>query len=249
MSDDLFVDEIKFPDDLDSMLSMSFNYDKLQVVMRFILDLLKRHDQGIRLSFSKHNMVTPEIYSLHAFKESVESKVSTMERNLVKLTVKVEDVKHSLDERGDTVETLKFLLNMITSHDADVLVYKKQIAELQQQSHAQETKTFVYGRVFEGSFRNPETKKEIARDLINPGKTSNIIRIKIPEARSNTLRGHRKNSSSDFSVDTQSKPGENHSRPESTTRETTRDVSGYKAPSRRYITNQRKLFGKSTDTY
>ena len=241
MSDDLFSDEIKFPEELESMLSMSFHYDKLQVVMRFILDLLKRHEQGIRLSFSKHNMLTPEIYSLHAFKEFVESKVSTMERNIVKVTVKVEEVKHSLDERGDTVETLKFLLNMITSHDAEVLIYKKQIAELQQQGHAHELRLAYMEeslKDLQESRNEEEDQEEVGRDLGNHEKMSNIMRIKIPEARSNTLRGHRKKSSSDLSVDTQSRAGENNSRPDSTTKETSRDLSGYKAPSRRYRNNR-----------
>lgn len=130
MAEELFKDEIKFPEDLESMLSMSIQYDKLQSIMRFMLDLLKRHEQGLRMAFSKQNIIAPEIITLHSFKENIELRLLSIEKSANKTSNKLEEVKHSLESRGDTVETLKYMLNMITDHDSQVLYYKKTIQEL-----------------------------------------------------------------------------------------------------------------------
>ena len=134
MSEELFAEEVKFPDDLDTMLSMSIQYDKLENIIRFILDLLKRHEQGLRMSFSKQNIIAPEIYSFHSYKEATDSKIATVERNLNKNNIKIEEVKQSLESRGDTVETLKYLLNMITEHDSNILICKKQVQDMRHQN-------------------------------------------------------------------------------------------------------------------
>ncbi|OMJ72460.1 hypothetical protein SteCoe_29089 [Stentor coeruleus] len=138
MAEELFTDEIKFPEDLESMLSMSIQYDKLQSIMRFMLDLLKRHEQGLRMAFTKQNVIAPEIITLHSFKESIELRLLSIEKSANKTSNKLEEVKHSLESRGDTVETLKYLLNMITDHNSQVLYCKKTIQELLHEKTAQE---------------------------------------------------------------------------------------------------------------
>ncbi|OMJ73341.1 hypothetical protein SteCoe_27999 [Stentor coeruleus] len=138
MAEELFKDEIKFPEDLDSMLSMTIQYDKLQSIMRFMVDLLKRHEQGLRMAFNKQNIIAPEIITLHSFKESMELRLLNIEKSANKTSNKLEEVKNSLESRGDTVETLKYLLNMITGHDSQVLYYKKTIQELLNEKTAQD---------------------------------------------------------------------------------------------------------------
>src|SRR5574343_823213 len=125
MSEELFSEEIKFPEDLETMLSMSVQYEKLQSIMRFILDLLKRHEQGLRMSFSKQNVIAPEILTLHSFKENLEQKIVSLEKSLQKTNKNLEDVKQNLESRGDTVSTLRYILNTLTEHDSVVLTHKK----------------------------------------------------------------------------------------------------------------------------
>lgn len=130
MSEELFSEEIKFPEDLETMLSMSVHYEKLQSIMKFILDLLKRHEQGLRMSFSKQNVIAPEILTLHAFKENLEQKIVSLEKSLQKTNKNLEDVKQNLESRGDTVSTLRYILNTLTEHDSVVLTHKKLLGEL-----------------------------------------------------------------------------------------------------------------------
>ena len=152
MAEELFKEEIKFPEDLETMLSMSLQYDKLQNVIRFILDLLKRHEHGLTVAFSKQNTITPEVNSFHSYKEKLDTRVSSLEKAVNKTNIKLEDVKQNLDNRGDTVETLKFLLNMITEHDALILQYKKQINDLQQEKNSFNLRLSLV----EENFKEPE---------------------------------------------------------------------------------------------
>lgn len=130
MSNELFSEEVQFPEDLEAMLSMSVQYEKLQSIMRFILDLLRRHEQGLRMAFTKQNVIAPEVLTLHSFKENLEVKYLNLEKALSKTNKGLEEVKQNLDSRGDTVGTLKFILNSITEHGSAVLNYKKVLGEL-----------------------------------------------------------------------------------------------------------------------
>jgi hypothetical protein len=140
MSEDPFAEEVKFPDDLESMLTMSVQYEKLQNIMRFVLDLLRRHEQGLRMAFTKQNVIAPEVLTFHTYKETLEVRLQTFEKNQTKANIKIEELKHNLESRGDTVETLKYILNMITDHDSLILQYKKQLQELQQEKVISETR-------------------------------------------------------------------------------------------------------------
>lgn len=228
MSEELFAEEVKFPEDLDSMLSMSIQYEKLQGIMKFMLDLLKRHEQGLRISFSKHNVSTPEIMSLHSFKENVEVRVSQMEKTINKASIKLEEVKTNLDNRGDTVETLKFLLNMITSHDTDIIVSKRQIIEILQEKRSTELRL----QMLETSLKEIQTKSASE-------KTSEYSE-KIMDEKKYRPSMEKTQSISDMSSEDNLKIYESTSRPVSTTKETSQDTLSYKVPSRRYYKKPRK---------
>ena len=171
MSDELFSEEVHFPEDLETMLSMSVHYEKLQSIMRFILDLLKRHEQGLRMAFSKQNVIAPEVLTLHSFKENLEVKFLNLERNLNKTNKSLEEIKQNLESRGDTVGTLKFILNSITEHGSAVLNYKKILAELVAYKDSNEKRMGGLEETFKQLKNENEKLKEEIKENLNTSRS------------------------------------------------------------------------------
>jgi hypothetical protein len=128
------------------------------------MDLLKRHEQGLRMAFSKQNVIAPEVLTLHSFKENLEQKIMTLERSLQKTNKTIEDVKQNLESRGDTVSTLRYILNMLTEHDSAVLTSRKLIQDLVTFKETSEKKL----QTFEENLKKLENENQkLKNDLEN----------------------------------------------------------------------------------
>lgn len=129
MSDKLFEKPVQFPEDMHSILSMNFNYDKLESVIKFILSMLERHEEGLRIAFGKNDEGQSEVLTFQSLKDTFELKMINIEKNVTKNRQKIEEIKTDLDSRGDTVETLKYVLTTIDEHNSALLRTEKMYNE------------------------------------------------------------------------------------------------------------------------
>lgn len=125
MSDKLFDNTVQFPQDIHSILSMNINYEKLESVINFILSMLDRHEKGLKIAFGKSDESPTEAINFHSIKENFESKFAALEKNVAKNRQKIDEIKSDLDSRGDTVETLKYVLTTIDEHNSAFLRSEK----------------------------------------------------------------------------------------------------------------------------
>jgi len=125
MSDKLFEKPVQFPQDMHSILSMNINYEKLESVIKFILTMLEKHEQGLRIVFGKSEEGTNEVLNFQSLKDTFDLKITNIEKNVTKNRQKIEEIKSDLESRGDTVETLKYVLTTIDEHNSAILRSEK----------------------------------------------------------------------------------------------------------------------------
>lgn len=130
MSEDLFDQEVLFTEDVHSILSMNINSEKLEKLLKFILNMINRHEQGLRLALGKDSDSPNESFSFQAFKSDLEEKFSIIEKTSLKNTMKIEEIRNDLQNRGDTVETLKYVLTTLDEHNTSMLRAEKMYNEV-----------------------------------------------------------------------------------------------------------------------
>ena len=141
MSDEwFFTTEVRIPEEFTELLDISLNHQKLQSVMTFVLDMLKRHENGIKVLVEKQNNFNPEIKSLNASQMETSEKLKALDETIASTSEVMKSVNDKLDTRYDTAETLKFLLNLISSHDSLITTQKVKIEEIQKENEALITK-------------------------------------------------------------------------------------------------------------
>ena len=83
MSDEwFFTTEVRIPEEFTELLDISLNHQKLQSVMTFVLDMLKRHENGIKVLVEKQNNFSPEIKSLNASQMETSEKLKALDETI-----------------------------------------------------------------------------------------------------------------------------------------------------------------------
>ena len=134
--DNIFATEIRVPDEFNIMLNVSVNHEKLENVLRFVLNLLKRHEGFFKSMIEKQEKIYPKIDSFEKSQNKFEENLGFLSKNLKDNAGIVEKIQENLNVRHDTSETLKFLLGMITEHDSLINKQKSEFEEAKNENLA-----------------------------------------------------------------------------------------------------------------
>ena len=141
MSDEwFFPTEVRIPEEFTELLDISLNHQKLQSVMAFVFDMLKRHENGIKVLIEKDNAFNPEINRLNASCLEIYEKFKVLDETIASTSEVMKSVNEKLDIKYDTAETLKFLLNLTTNHDSLIIAQKFKLEEIQKEKEALATR-------------------------------------------------------------------------------------------------------------
>ena len=176
----IFSTEVRIPDEVDSFFNVSFKHDKLQGVIKFIIDTLKRHETGIKLLLEKHLKINPEIENLSHSQITIENRSKALDEIITNSNEMIKDIQQNLVTRHDTAETLKFLLSFTTDHDAKILHQEQEISKLSQEKEDLMTKILNIEQQIKEVLNKLNTKKSIIQgnNRIEAITTINQINIK-----------------------------------------------------------------------
>jgi hypothetical protein len=143
---------------------MNINSEKLDHLLKFILSMLDRHEQGIRLSLGQDSSSPSESFSFQSFKESLDEKFSSLQKLHLKNSMKIEEIKTDLENRGDTVETLKYVLTTLDEHNSSLLRAEKLYTEvLTHKESVEKTVEELKNRLYSES--NPVLDKSVIQGV------------------------------------------------------------------------------------
>lgn len=170
MSDDLFNQEVLFAEDVHTILSMNINSEKLEKLLKFILNMINRHEQGLRLALGKDSNSPSDSFSFQAFKAGLEEKFSIIEKTSLKNSMKIEEIRNDLHNRGDTVETLKYVLTTLDEHNSAMLRAEKMYNEVLNNKEAVEKSIDELKSSFNRYqiFNQPIFEKEFVQGIDKP---------------------------------------------------------------------------------
>ncbi|CAG9313535.1 unnamed protein product [Blepharisma stoltei] len=99
--------ELNFPEVIEGILSFSLSYDKLQSVLHFIIEALKRHENGLKFLMDKDQAMinfNTTILNLKAKQDDLEAKLNSAENKFEeKLNKQQNDLENKLKEALDGI--------------------------------------------------------------------------------------------------------------------------------------------------
>ena len=134
IDENLFTTEIRIPEEFESMLNVSIKHEKLQSVMKFIIEVLQRHEKGLKQQQDKTKHLGPEIKFLGQSIESLNTRLVNQDCKVSETLDLFHNFEEELSKKLDSSESLKYTLEMITKHDFSLSLQKKEIEDLKQGS-------------------------------------------------------------------------------------------------------------------
>jgi hypothetical protein len=129
IDESIFKTEIRIPDEIESMLKVSLHHEGLKHAMKFIMQMLDRHEKAMKLSLDKSKRLAPEISQLTEFQLRAEAKIEDQSTKLDQFSEIVSKFDEFISTKEDSSEGLKFALSMITSHDSAIAKTNKLLHE------------------------------------------------------------------------------------------------------------------------
>jgi hypothetical protein len=127
INEHIFTTEVSVPRDLDFMVNVSVNHDKLQEVMKFTIDMLKKHEKYVKELINSHQKANNEFLQVYSSQKALETKVKTLDDCVTSSNESFRSIEENLKSKHDTTETIKYLLEMVTGHDSIINAQKKEI--------------------------------------------------------------------------------------------------------------------------
>ncbi|OMJ66665.1 hypothetical protein SteCoe_36424 [Stentor coeruleus] len=137
----IFTTEVIIPDAFESMLDVSIQHKKLQEVMKFVMNILQRHEDGLKTFFTQFKSVPSEMEHMKSAKAELGKEVDEVKETVSSHDEMISELKEKVNIKSDIGETLKYLLQMITVHDSSLQLNSKLIEELKSDKEDFKSKT------------------------------------------------------------------------------------------------------------
>lgn len=133
----LFATEIVIPDEFESMFNVSLNHSKLKDIMRFVMQMLQRHEKGIKLALDKIKPIAPDLLEITESLSKIDSDFKSNDSKINQALDSFKTFEEELSKKIDSSESLKYALELTINHDSAISLQQKEIDHLRasNQSH------------------------------------------------------------------------------------------------------------------
>lgn len=137
----IFSTEVIIPDVFESMLDVSLQHKKLQEVMKFVMNILQRHENGLKAFFTQFKTMPSEMEHIKSAKIELGKELDEIKETTSNHSEKISELQEKVNIKSDIGETLKYLLQVITAHDSSLQINSKLIEELKSDKETFTSKT------------------------------------------------------------------------------------------------------------
>jgi hypothetical protein len=130
IDENLFTTEIHIPEEFESMLNVSLKHEKLQNLMKFIIQVLQRHENALKSTIDKTKAYTSEFQHLEKSFENLNTRQIDHETKIEETLEMFKSFEEELLKKMDSSESLKFALEMTTKHDFLIASQQKDLQEI-----------------------------------------------------------------------------------------------------------------------